>query len=219
MSHSGTELRRRGEGWLKAGTRLNGNWGIPERRAKTGALVSTESSSAERANTVGRGVVGGERRFKGGRTLPGNPSLLAASPLDPPPPPATMPRYQYRLCRRFHLLYQRGPRFSTLPRLLCPSTPLPSPVLRSLFSSALLRTLNAASSIIQAPDAQPLSFFVGFSVSTCLGSCFFFFSFFFFFFFSIFPRGGGEGDLGRVTDACEGEFRSDSGKSQSVNWK
>lgn len=127
MSHSGTELRRRGEGWLKAGTRLNGNWGIPERRAKTGALVSTESSSAERANTVGRGVVGGERRFKGGRTLPGNPSLLAASPLDPPPPPATMPRYQYRLCRRFHLLYQRGPRFSTLPRLLCPSTPSPPP--------------------------------------------------------------------------------------------
>lgn len=41
----------------------------------------------------------------------------------------------------------------------------------------------------------------------------------FFFFFSISPRGGGEGDLGRVTDACEGEFRSDSGKSQSVNWK
>lgn len=54
----GRERERERERRLKAGTRLNGNWGIPERRTKTGALVSTESSSAERANT---------RRGGGGR--------------------------------------------------------------------------------------------------------------------------------------------------------
>lgn len=111
-------------------------------------------------------------------------------------------RHHQRRCHVTNTDYAASSTFSTnadldfplYPVFSAPLPPLPSPVLRSLFSSALLRTLNAASSIIQAPDAQPLSLFVGFSVSTCLGSCFFFFSFFFFLFlfhFSTRRRGGG----------------------------
>lgn len=189
----------KGEGWLKAGTRLNGNWGIPERRAKTGALVSTESSSAERANTgVGRTGVNGGLRV--------DVRCLATHPFSQHP--LWTRRHHQRRCHVTNTDYAAASTFSTSADLDFPLYPsafsFPRPP--SLFSSsALLRivrpTLNAASSIIQAPDAQPLSLFVGFSVSTCLGSCFFLF----FFLFPILPRG--EGDLGRVTGAREGEFR------------
>lgn len=71
--------------------------GFPGARRKR-LVVSTESSSPRDGQTRddggsegrpggGRGwvrVVGVGRRFKGGRTLPGNPSLLAASPPGPP---------------------------------------------------------------------------------------------------------------------------------------
>lgn len=114
--------RAASKGRLKApGTRLNGNWGIPERRAKTGALVSTESSSAGRANAgAGREGVDGGLRV--------DVRCLATHPFSQHPL-WTRRHHQRRchvtntdyiyiyICRRFSLR-QRGPRFSTLPRLL-----------------------------------------------------------------------------------------------------
>lgn len=170
--------RAASKGRLKApGTRLNGNWGIPERRAKTGALVSTESSSAGRANAgAGREGVDGGLRV--------DVRCLATHPFSQHPL-WTRRHHQRRchvtntdyiyiyICRRFSLR-QRGPRFSTLPRLL--HSPfsfffsfhgVPS------FSLSLLRTVYSTQLrplFRPPPDAQPLSLFVGFSVSTCLGS-------------------------------------------------
>lgn len=91
-----------------------------------------------------------------------------------------------------------------------PSSPLPFLFLFLFPRRAFLlsfspsdRTLDAASSIIQAPpsDAQPLSLFVGFSVSTCLGSRFFPFPFFH-------EQQEGRGILDEY-NGREGEFRSD----------
>lgn len=168
--------RAASKGRLKApGTRLNGNWGIPERRAKTGALVSTESSSAGRANAgAGREGVDGGLRV--------DVRCLATHPFSQHPL-WTRRHHQRRchvtntdyiyICCRFSLR-QRGPRFSTLPRLL--HSPfsfffsfhgVPS------FSLSLLRTVYSTQLrplFRPPPDAQPLSLFVGFSVSTCLGS-------------------------------------------------
>lgn len=160
-------------------------------------------------------------RFKGGRTLPGNPSLLAASPLDPA---ATMPRYQYRRCRRFHLLLASADLDFPLypvpfyPCLSTPSLVLSSPLFSSPSSSLLRPTLHAASSIIQAPDAQPLSLFspsLRFLASTCLGSSASSFllplSFSFLF--------HGEGGLGVTDELMRANFLEATGRTVGINRK
>lgn len=122
-------------------------------------LVSTESSSAERANTGCtrrrggcRRVAEGGRMFKGGRTLPGNPSLLAASPLDRrgSSDDATLPIPAGDAASTF---YQRRARF-----LYPVSTSVSTPFSVTLF----LQTVQHSTQLppLFRPDAQPLSLFV-----------------------------------------------------------
>lgn len=192
--------RAASKGRLKApGTRLNGNWGIPERRAKTGALVSTESSSAGRANAgAGREGVDGGLRV--------DVRCLATHPFSQHPL-WTRRHHQRRchvtntdyiyICCRFSLR-QRGPRFSTLPRLLH------SPFSFSFsfhgvpsFSLSLLRTVHSTQlRPLFRPPPPMLNHCPFSSVSRfppVWDPLFLSFS------FSIFPRAaGGQGDLGRV---------------------
>lgn len=149
--------RAASKGRLKApGTRLNGNWGIPERRAKTGALVSTESSSAGRANAgAGREGVDGGLRV--------DVRCLATHPFSQHP--LWTRRHHQRRCHVTNTDYI----YIYMPPLLsppartsifhsAPSSPLPFLFLFLFPRRAFLlsfspsdRTLDAASSIIQAP--------------------------------------------------------------------
>lgn len=204
--------RAASKGRLKApGTRLNGNWGIPERRAKTGALVSTESSSAGRANAgAGREGVDGGLRV--------DVRCLATHPFSQHPL-WTRRHHQRRchvtntdyiyiyICRRFSLR-QRGPRFSTLPRLLH------SPFSFSFsfhgvpsFSLSLLRTVHSTQlrPLFRPPPrcstTVPFRRFLGFHLSGIL--CFFPSPFPFFH-----EQQEGRGILDEY-NGREGEFRSD----------
>lgn len=203
--------RAASKGRLKApGTRLNGNWGIPERRAKTGALVSTESSSAGRANAgAGREGVDGGLRV--------DVRCLATHPFSQHP--LWTRRHHQRRCHVTNTDYI----YIYMPPLLsppartsifhsAPSSPLPFLFLFLFPRRAFLlsfspsdRILDAASSIIQAPPrcstTVPFRRFLGFHLSGIL--CFFPSPFPFFH-----EQQEGRGILDEY-NGREGEFRSD----------